>query len=399
MHSIGIDIGYSSVKVVVLDESREVICSRYKLHKGQPIQELALMLEELKPEFNAEGLCGAITGSGGKILSGEGTIQSVNDLAALVEGTRLLAPSCASIIEIGGQRAGFITGFGGEKRSGMEFSLNPDCSAGTGSFLEEQSSRIGIEIEDYSRIEAEASSTPRIAGRCSVFAKTDITHHQQEGVAIPDILRGLAYATARNYRNAVMRGLPKNPPFFFSGGVSRNKAIVSALQKVLDLSEEQLVIHQQGKVAGAVGAALIGLKEGKHVNIGLLLDSLQGNCGPLFCAEEKIILPALAGYGIADATGKHICRDISSESAPVECWVGVDVGSTSTNVVLVDSANRVLGYRYLRTAGNPVKAVKTGLEELGRDFAGKVKVLGAATTGSGRNMTGRLIGADVVKDE
>ncbi|MFW5501476.1 MULTISPECIES: acyl-CoA dehydratase activase [unclassified Maridesulfovibrio] len=399
MHSIGIDIGYSSVKVAVLDEQRNIICSRYMLHKGQAVPVLAGILDELKPDLDTEGLCGAITGSGGKILSGEGSIKSVNDLAALVEGAKLLAPSCESIIEIGGQRAGYITGFGAEKRSGIEFSLNPDCSAGTGSFLEEQASRIDVDIEDYSRIESGATSTPRIAGRCSVFAKTDITHHQQEGVSIPDILRGLAYATARNYRNAVMRGLPKKPPFFFSGGVSQNKAIVSALRKVLKLNDDKLVIHQLGKVSGALGAAVIGLKESRPINFKLLIDSLQGNCGPLLYAGEKTSLPALAGYGIADTSGKHICRDISRETEPVECWVGVDIGSTSTNVVLVDSTNRVLGYRYLRTAGNPAKAVKTGLEDLGRNFAGKVKVLGAATTGSGRNLIGRIIGADVVKDE
>lgn len=399
MNSLGIDIGYSAVKVAVLDEQHDIVCSRYRLHKGQPTQVLSRMLKALKPELNVEGLCGAIIGSGGKILSGDSTIQNVNDLAALIEGTKILAPDCASIIEIGGQMAGFVTGFSGDKPSGVEFSLSPDCSAGTGSFLEEQASRIGIEIEDYSRIEAEASSTPRIAGRCSVFAKTDITHHQQEGVPIADMLRGLAYATTRNYRNAVMRGLPKKPPFFFAGGVSLNNAIVSALSKVLDLEDGQLATHQHGKIAGAVGAAMLGFKEGRTVNFDLLLDSLQSTCGPLFCSEENIVLPALAGYGVADASGKHICRNISMKSGPVECWVGVDVGSTSTNVVLVDSTDQVLGYRYLRTAGNPVKAVMTGLVELGREFAGKVKVLGAATTGSGRNMTGRLIGADVIKDE
>ncbi|NDV23357.1 acyl-CoA dehydratase activase [Desulfovibrio sp. JC022] len=399
MNSIGIDIGYSSVKVAVLDEQRKIIARRYMLHKGRPVQVLSQMLDELKQEFGTETLYGAVVGSGGKIFSEEGQVYGANYLAAAVEGARLLAPACASIIEIGGQRAGFITGFSAAKKGGIEFSLNPDCSAGTGSFLEEQASRIGIEIEDYSRIEAEANSTPRIAGRCSVFAKTDITHHQQEGVSIPDILRGLAYATARNYRNAVMRGLPKRAPFFFAGGVSRNKAIISALRKVLDLDDDQLVVHQQGKVAGAVGAAVIGFKELKTVNVALLLDSLKKRRGPLFCEEDKVVLPALSGYGVADVTGKHICRNISMETDPVDCWVGVDVGSTSTNVVLVDSDNRVLGYRYLRTAGDPVKAVKTGLAELGDDFAGKVNVLGAATTGSGRNMTGRLIGADIIKDE
>ncbi|WP_291325510.1 acyl-CoA dehydratase activase [Desulfovibrio sp. UCD-KL4C] len=399
MISLGIDIGYSSVKIVVFDEQLHITDSRYVLHKGHPRVTLLRILEELRPMLETEELCGAVVGSGGNFLTSLDVCHPVNDIAAAMEGSMLLAPDCASVIEIGGQRAGFITGFSEKKKTGIEFSLNPDCSAGTGSFLEEQVSRIGVDIESYSQIESKALSIPRIAGRCSVFAKTDITHHQQEGVGIPDILRGLAYATARNYRNAVMRGLPLRTPVFFAGGVSQNKAIFKALLKVLVLDEEQFFAHKLSRVSTACGAAVIALKDGMKIDFERLMDAIINPLSESASEDTKTTLPALYGVGHNDAENKHFFRGINPNTDLEKCWIGVDVGSTSTNVVLIDSENRVMGFRYLRTAGDPVEAVKKGLSELGHDLGSHVKVAGVGVTGSGRYMTGRLIGADVVKDE
>ena len=107
--------------------------------------------------------------------------------------------------------------------------MNSNCAAGTGSFLEEQVSRLNLSVEDYAAYAAKSSSIPRIAGRCSVFAKTDIIHHQQEGVPVEDILQGLAYALVRNFRGAVIKKLPITRPVFFAGGVAHNDAIVNAM--------------------------------------------------------------------------------------------------------------------------------------------------------------------------
>ncbi|WP_320171844.1 acyl-CoA dehydratase activase [Maridesulfovibrio sp.] len=398
MISFGIDIGYSSVKVAVINENLEVIRRRYVLHRGNPEKVLQRILEDFLSGFDGNAMYGAVVGSAGKSMAVKGSVESVNDIAAVVEGALLLNPDCRSIVEIGGQQAGFITGFSSRKKTGLEFSLNPDCSAGTGSFLEEQSSRIGIEIEDYSRLEGAATYTPRIAGRCSVFAKTDITHHQQEGVAIPDILRGLAYAVARNYRNSVMRGLPVAAPVLFVGGVAGNSAVVSALRKVLDLGEGQLFIHENSQMAKAVGAAVIALREKLEFDCEKLFFNRTGALIPNASKEAAALAP-LAGFGSGDAVDRHCCVLLPSDGDPIKCWLGVDVGSTSTNVVLADDRNRVLGFRYLRTAGDPVKAVRTGLKELGADFGGRVRVAGSAVTGSGRYVIGKLIGADIVRDE
>ena len=253
MHSLGIDIGYSAVKVAVLDSEKTLTHSEYALHRGNVADTLKRMLERILALPHADRIrYGAVTGSGNAFLAGGGMVQSVNEVAAIVEGGLLLDSECASIIEMGGQTAKFITGFTPEDKSRVEVSMTSNCSSGTGSFLEEQVSRLNMDIEGYSALAAKATFIPRIAGRCSVFAKTDITHHQQEGVAVADILAGLAHAVVKNYRSAVMRRLPKQTPMLFVGGVCHNTAITDAMGSVLQLGPHDLHVKKHSSLAGAL---------------------------------------------------------------------------------------------------------------------------------------------------
>ncbi|WP_051086158.1 BadF/BadG/BcrA/BcrD ATPase family protein [Sediminispirochaeta bajacaliforniensis] len=106
--------------------------------------------------------------------------------------------------------------------------MNSNCSAGTGAFLEEQVSRLNLKLEEYSDYAMRATRIPRIAGRCSVFAKTDITHHQQEGESVENILMGLAYALVKNFKGSIIKRQEIVKPVVFAGGVCFNQGIVTA---------------------------------------------------------------------------------------------------------------------------------------------------------------------------
>jgi activator of 2-hydroxyglutaryl-CoA dehydratase len=220
MFSIGIDAGYSSVKVSVINANDETVVEIHLPHRGQ-IRSTIIRALKAMPDGCSPGTIthGAATGSAGGLLTHANLIGHANEIASLIEGAMHIRPSARSIIEIGGQSAKYITGFGNSDRSGITISMNSNCSAGTGSFLEEQVSRLNFNIEDYSRLAANAKTLPRIAGRCSVFAKTDIIHHQQEGVPVEDILAGLAYALVKNYRSAVMKKNSLALPVLFAGGL------------------------------------------------------------------------------------------------------------------------------------------------------------------------------------
>ncbi len=222
-----------------------------------------------------------------------GLARAVNEVAALVEGGTSLAPQARAIVEIGGQTAKYVTGFSATEKSRVEVSINSNCASGTGAFLEEQVSRLGLPIEDFSLRARQASNIPRIAGRCSVFAKTDVTHHQQEGVPVADILLGLAHAVVRNYRGAVMRKLPLRRPILFAGGVSRNEAILGAFRTILELPPQEFLAHEHGAMAAAIGAALMARERGLSIDVAGLVSGLRDI--PCPSPVPRIPRPAAAG--------------------------------------------------------------------------------------------------------
>ncbi|MCG8514605.1 MAG: acyl-CoA dehydratase activase [Halanaerobiales bacterium] len=400
MYSLGIDIGYSSIKISLLNSENEIVWTKYILHKGRIKNTLKNSIKGLLNKYN---LCdikfGAVTGNGSKFLTKAGEVKFVNEVAAIVEGGIRANRNIGSIIEIGGESAKYITEFSENDQSRIKIAMNSNCSAGTGSFLEEQMSRLNLRLEDYSVYAGRANSIPRIAGRCSVFAKTDITHHQQEGVAVEDILLGLAYAVVKNYRGAVMKKLPMKKPILFVGGVAHNQGMITALKDVLNLDEGELIIPDYFSNIGAIGTAMIAQKDHIKIDLEKLLANLE--LAEEVYAEENngFKLPGLIAFGAKDSLDKHVCKIIASDQRALKCYLGIDVGSTSTNLVLINNENAIISYQYLPTLGNPIAAVRKGLEELKEEIGNRADVVGVCITGSGRYMIGQFIGADLIKDE
>lgn len=397
-YSLGLDIGYSAVKAALLDENEALAWSAYAMHRGRLAETTRTLLLDALTLCGAEGIRhGVVTGSGGRALSNYCGLERVNEIAALVEGWRWIDGRTGAIISIGGQRAAYIVGVNEPEGSRIQVAMNSNCASGTGSFLEEQALRLGMAIEDYSSLASRATSYPRIAGRCSVFAKTDITHHQQEGVPVENILLGLAYAMVKNYRNTVLRKLPLRPPILFAVGVARNAVIVRVFREILDLDEADFLVPEHAANVAGIGAAVLAARNGLGFDLSAVLASLDGVMD-LHGGEGDDALAPLRPFGSGDSEARHGILRLDGKEH-VACYLGIGVGSTSTNLILIDATGNTLGYRYLRTAGDPVRAVREGLANLRREFTNRIAVAGAGITGSGRVLIGRLIGADTVKDE
>lgn len=399
MYGLGVDIGYSSVKLSVTAENGEIVHGTYSMHKGDIRKTLAHELRMLLGKYPADNIKWvAATGSGVSLITESNGLPVINEVQAVLEGCLYANNRIKSIIEIGGQNSKFITGISNRCKAKIKVAMNSSCSAGTGSFLEEQALRLKINISEYSTYAQRAKSIPRIAGRCSVFAKTDITHHQQEGVPVEDILVGLAHALVKNYKGTVVRRLPLNKPIMFAGGVGFNQAIIDALKSVFGLSDDDLVVADQCGNVAANGAALEALKHRMVFNVSHLLEYSEHQHDEHILSDGTVGLLPLASFGSGDSDGKHEC--IHREFIAGEpFFLGVDVGSTSTNLVLVNSNDDIVSHRYLRTMGNPTKAVLTGLKELCEGWPDTPSIAGVGVTGSGRYMIGEYIGADCIKDE
>lgn len=402
---LGLDIGSVSIKAVVINDKMDVIENHYVRSHGQPIETVLIVLKDILNRIAVDDLDGvAVTGSGGKLLSEIMGISFINEVVAQSKATSVLHPEVKTIIEIGGEDSKLIMlerdesfgksdGNDGVRLKVSDFAMNTMCAAGTGSFLDQQSTRIGVSIEEeFGKLALKSKNPPRIAGRCSVFAKSDMIHLQQVGTEIHDIVSGLCYALTRNFKSNIGKGKEFAKPIAFQGGVAANNGIIKAFEDILELDEGELIIPKYFNTMGAIGSALTLLEKGidspfkGFEAIDAYLKNRKGkdtNLKKLTCNNYEI---NVAKHDL-DANGK------------VEVYVGVDVGSISTNVVAIDKERNVLSRRYLMTAGKPLEAVKQGLFEVGKEIQDKVVVKGVGVTGSGRYLTGEFIGSDIVKNE
>jgi len=404
---IGIDIGATSSDVVVLNDAAEVIFCDYQRTKGRPIQTVRSQLEAVFRYINPlDVVFAAATGSVGRFLAKLQGIPFVNEVPAQAAAIYRLYPHLqqATIIEMGGQDSKliFLTAEQGRGRV-RDFALNTVCAAGTGSFLDQQAERLSIDIEsEFGRLALESKSVPRMAGRCSVFAKSDMIHLQQQATPTCDIIAGLCLALARNLKSNLGCGREFIKPLVFTGGVAANIGVVKALEQVFKLADGELLVPDKHFFTGAIGAVLVArTRADKDGCTGpIMLEKIdayltQKDSALKYAPRLKVLAkPTLPPP--QSPVYEHLLNEATE---PIDAYLGVDVGSLSTNVAVIDGQRRILAKAYLMTAGRPMEAVRQGLDMVGKKVVGKVKILGAATTGSGRYLTGDFIGADVVMNE
>jgi predicted CoA-substrate-specific enzyme activase len=395
-YDVGLDLGSVSVNLVVMGPDGRVLKEEYRRHLGEPYRTALTLMQALEPEFPREHCrLVAVTGLGGKVLAEVLQVGFVNEVIAQARGTYHFHPEVRSIIDMGGEDAKLILV---DEEAGhlviRDFAMNSMCAAGTGSFLDQQAHRLGYAIEELGELALKSTTPPRIAGRCSVFAKTDMIHLQQGATPDYEIIAGLCQAMARNLKSNIAKGKKVTPPVAFQGGVAHNLGVRQAFREVFELEGPELVIPPHFCALGAVGAVLVA-RENLPAGFCLELEPLKVYLSRE--AEPARHLPPLTPP--AEFGPDHYAVAELPEEGVVEGYLGVDVGSISTNVVVIDPEMRVLAREYLMTAGRPLEAITQGLRQAGAKLGDRVKIMGAATTGSGRYLSGDFIGADVVRNE
>ncbi len=262
---LGIDVGSVTTKFAVLNESDELVTHVYLPTEGKPIDMVQQGLKQIKQQLpKGVDIRGVATTGSARYLAGVimGADLVKNEIISHAVGALRYFPEGQTIIEIGGQdskiiiiRDGIVTDFG----------MNTVCAAGTGSFLDHQALRLNMSIKEFSQRALDSTTPVRIAGRCTVFAESDMIHKQQMGHRIEDILYGLCQALVRNYLNNVGLGKDIQSPIIFQGGVAFNQGIVKAIQEELG---SEVIVPPHHEVMGAIGAALLVHEEMAHSHEG-----------------------------------------------------------------------------------------------------------------------------------
>ncbi len=397
---LGIDVGAVSANTIIMDAQKEIVEEHYHRIHGQPLTTVRAILEDIFSRISADRFVSiSFVGTGGKLLAHLLNAHFENEIIAQCKTIERFHPQVRTVIEMGGEDSKLIllAYDNTQQRTRLtDFSMNTMCAAGTGSFLDQQARRLDLTIEEFGALALKSENPPRIAGRCSVFAKSDMIHLQQIATSDRDIVAGLCFAVARNFKSTIGRGMPFHPPVSFQGGVAANLGMRRAFAEVLALSDDQFIIPEHFASMGAIGACLLALEDPSHRKPWSGWSKWDAHRGsPPERTRAQSPLAAISPTILSAEEHTHVL----APDEKTRGYIGVDVGSISTNVVVIDEYKNVLAKRYLMTAGRPIEAIKRGLSEIGQELEGRVEIIGAGTTGSGRYLTGDFIGADVVRNE
>jgi predicted CoA-substrate-specific enzyme activase len=383
-------------------EDRVVWVADYRRTKGRPLDAVRALLVELKHALGGESIAAAVaTGSGGHLLAETLGIPRCNEFQAIARAMDCLHHSVRTVFELGGETCKFLR-LEPDPASGaltiLDYGTNGDCAAGTGGFLDQQAGRLQYPIEQIGDIVEGAPRAAQIAGRCSVFAKSDMIHSQQKGYTPPEVLRGLCRAVAANYRSAVVRGRSPVAPVAVIGGVSANRAVVRELQQVFGLDKDDLRVPPAAESMAAIGAAFVAAES--EAADAFDLDSRLARLAEAATREAHFATsPPLTMDRVRllrDRVREYVFPD---DSSVVDAYLGLDIGSVGTKLVVIDEQGEVIHSIFTRTEGRPIEVVTRCLRELEAAVGERVRIRGVGTTGSGRELIGELVGADSIVDE
>jgi predicted CoA-substrate-specific enzyme activase len=255
---LGVDIGSVSSNFVLMDQYSVIREKVYLRTLGNPVKAIKEGFAQIKAQHNGQLHLKGVgtTGSGrhlAEVLLGADVVK--NEITAHAVAASALFPGVRTIIEIGGQDSKIII-----LKNGIvhDFAMNTVCAAGTGSFLDQQAARLNIAIKDFGEYAIRSRQAVRIAGRCGVFAESDMIHKQQMGYPVEDIIMGLCEALVRNYLNNVGKGKKIEEPIVFQGGVAANAGIKKGFEKVLN---SRVQVPESYEVMGAIGAAMLAREQ------------------------------------------------------------------------------------------------------------------------------------------
>lgn len=405
-HIIGIDAGSVSVSIVVLSPSGEVLRYESVPHHGE-VKEILEGLLALLP-LDKVGYVAKTDATPDGVVSD----LSVDEQVAFLRAARQIHPGgLSALLHVGGEKFSLSRFDGQGNYTGARH--NTSCAAGTGSFLDQQAGR--LKLSGSAEISCMAlenkKERPDIATRCAVFAKTDLIHAQQEGYDIAQICDGLCFGLAKNLVNTLFKQSIPSGRVVFCGGVARNHAVRHHLEDLLNI---KLVTDDLCMGYGALGAALTLLDQ-------IALDKpapsqSYGRPEAFFRDQDvktgyrypELVLsmsdyPEFTAFAAYDDQGVEV--DIYRDPAELDLvwgYLGVDVGSTSTKSILTDQDGTPLAGFYTKTASRPVQAVQSlfrAQDRFLKEYGLDLPVRGCGTTGSGRRISARIIGADIEPDE
>ena len=405
---VGIDIGSVSLNGIVINQNKDIIYEfPYQRHFGK-IGEAGLNLfERLFERFGEDNIRSiSFTGSHGKKLAEKLGVFYEFETISQVLGVLQLIPNTRSLICMGGQDTALLQIHHDEAGWELEnFNANGPCASGTGSFIDQQAERLATSLyakkkevsqnhidrilNDFIRLGLRSEKSAHVACRCTVFTKSDMIHLQNKGEKLEDIIYGLHVGNARNYVSTIVSNQKLEETIVFVGGLSKNELQVKAFKTYYP----ELIVPPHNTSTGALGVALKALEFKKKDTFGLAElkeANLRGNIS--VPKAPRLILKKTTMSDFRQPRRKVL-------AVKTNAYLGIDIGSTTTKYALIDEKHNLIHKSYVHTRGKPIEVTQKLLKHIVNAFGDKVKIMGMATTGSGRYVVGDFLNADLAIDE
>ncbi len=388
---VGIDIGSTTAKIVVL-KNGELVWSKYERHMSQVRQKTYEMLCECAGIIGDGDIKVAVSGSAGLGMANAAGLAFVQEVFATGEVVKTYAPETDAVIELGGEDAKVIF-----FRGGTDERMNGSCAGGTGAFIDQMATLLGVTPDELDELSLGCERIYPIASRCGVFAKTDIQPLLNQGARKEDIAASIYQAVVNQTIAGLAQGRKIDGTVMFLGGpLYFCKGLRERFVKTLKLDGEHAVFPEYALYSVSLGAALYAYKNAAVSDINTLLDSIKNatqkktetvHIKPLFENDEELRL----------FRERHAKADVPKgdiEGYTGKAWLGIDCGSTTTKLVLIDEDCRLLYTYYDSNKGNPVEIVRAQLEKIYGLIGDRIEIAGSAVTGYGEELICAGFGVD-----
>lgn len=377
MKRLGLDIGSTTIKCVVIDENGEILFRSYARHLAHIQDTASELLMQISGSFPGERMLVSVSGSAGMGIAERARIPFVQEVYAEGSAVKAFCSETDVVIELGGEDAKilFLNG-------GTEVRMNGTCAGGTGAFIDQMASLMNVEMSELDGLAAAHTQVYTIASRCGVFAKSDIQPLINQGAKKEDIAAGIFYAVANQTVAGLSQGREIGGNVLYLGGPL---TFFPQLRRAFDD-----VLHVSGKCPDdslyyvALGAAISPLSEKFWISelAGTLrnytAESSYPACRPLF--SDRAEYDEFVESHRADSEGIN-----ASDTHPKRAFLGIDAGSTTVKAVLCDSDGAIVDSLYTQNSGNPVPIIKKYLEDLYQRYP-DTRIVGSSVTGYGEDI-------------
>ncbi|HBI03561.1 MAG TPA: 2-hydroxyglutaryl-CoA dehydratase, partial [Paenibacillaceae bacterium] len=391
---VGIDIGSTTVKVVFFNSKKELVFSKYERHYADIKKKLQEILQEAYEILNDVPLTVMITGSGGMKIANHIGVSFTQEVIASTKAIKTYHPETDVAIELGGEDAKITY-----LSDGVEQRMNGTCAGGTGSFIDQMATLLKVDPSGLNDLAKNYHVIYPIAARCGVFAKTDVQPLLNEGVAREDIAVSVLQAVVNQTISGLSCGrLIKGNVAFLGGPLFFLSELRKRFVETLGLKENQIIFPENSQLYVAIGAALSSVDE-KPILFKTLLNTIEklGNTkdetestqlAPLFSSKDEY-----REFKVRHQKHEVKRKEISTFEG--DCFLGIDAGSTTTKLALIDGEGAILYTYYGSNEGSPLLSTINNLKELYSILPEKCKIVNATVTGYGEGLLKAALKVDI----